>query len=289
MKTRLNLLNNRRRESALSLVEMLVASTLLVVILLGLMLMFNQTQRAFRTGMRQNDIMETGRAVMSMITRDIEQMAAAHRWDVTNVQVRLQSGIDPVRFTPPGGVQQTNFLHTFFFHKNHGNWEGVGYRVLNSTISGTSTEERARLSQTGDVLVGALYVFRTNAPDPTPDLLNRFHGPILPMVDDKVMRRLADGVVHLRVTLYDHQGNLFTNTVPDEVYLNDSTQEVSLSGSRLPGSVDIELGILEPQVMDRLRPLIANGNEAAIRNFLINNAGQIHIFRSKIPIRTVAR
>jgi len=109
------------------------------------------------------------------------------------------------------------------------------------------------------------------------------------MVDDKVMRRLADGVVHLRVTLYDHQGNLFTNTVPDEVYLNDSTQEVSLSGSRLPGSVDIELGILEPQVMDRLRPLIANGNEAAIRNFLINNAGQIHIFRSKIPIRTVAR
>src|SRR5690606_12671953 len=101
---------------------------------------------------------------------------------------------------------------------------------------------------------------------------------------DGTMRRLADGVVHLRVTLYDQNGHQFTNDIPPEVWVDDpfnGLRRINLSGSKLPASVDVELGILEPQAMDRLRPLIVDGNDAAIRNFLINNAGKIHIFRNK--------
>ena len=50
-----------RKTSGFTLVEIMVVMILLSVIVLGLMAMFNQTQRAFRAGMAQTDQMEGGR------------------------------------------------------------------------------------------------------------------------------------------------------------------------------------------------------------------------------------
>src|SRR5947207_12610645 len=51
-----------------SLIEIMVTVSLLTFIILGLLLMFNQTQRAFRTGMTQTDVLEAGRATMDMLS-----------------------------------------------------------------------------------------------------------------------------------------------------------------------------------------------------------------------------
>ena len=61
---------------AFSLIELLVVMTLLSFIIIGLLAVFDQTQRAFKTGMSQVDVLESGRATMDLITREVEQMAS---------------------------------------------------------------------------------------------------------------------------------------------------------------------------------------------------------------------
>ena len=60
---------NRLRQ-AFTLIEVLVVVALLSVIILGLVAMFSQTQRAYTLGMTQVDVLEGGRAVTEMITRE---------------------------------------------------------------------------------------------------------------------------------------------------------------------------------------------------------------------------
>ena len=61
--------------SAFSLVELLVVITLLSLIVLALMAVFNSTQTAFRASVTQTDVLEGGRAAMDMMTADLRQMA----------------------------------------------------------------------------------------------------------------------------------------------------------------------------------------------------------------------
>ena len=61
---------------AFSLIEVMVAVTLMSVIVLGLLAMFSQTQRAFRTGITQVDVMEGGRAACELMAREMEQITA---------------------------------------------------------------------------------------------------------------------------------------------------------------------------------------------------------------------
>src|SRR6185295_14642440 len=77
------------RQAAFSLIEIMVVMGLLVVIILGLLLMFNQTQRAFRAGMTQVDVLENGRTATEMIARELSQIA-------------------------PNGLQRTNNSPNFF-------------------------------------------------------------------------------------------------------------------------------------------------------------------------------
>src|SRR5579872_1701533 len=74
-----------RSERALTVLEMLVATTLLSLIIVGLTAMFVQTQRAFKLGLKQNDVNDAGRTVVDMITHDISQMADAQHLGITNV------------------------------------------------------------------------------------------------------------------------------------------------------------------------------------------------------------
>src|SRR5438552_855059 len=63
-----------RALSAFSLIEILITVGLLSFIILGLLLMFNQVQRAFRSSTTQADILEAGRAVADMLARELEEM-----------------------------------------------------------------------------------------------------------------------------------------------------------------------------------------------------------------------
>src|ERR1700679_302449 len=62
------------RRCAFSLVEVLLVVTLLSLIVLVLMTVFNSTQSAFRTGVTQTDVLEGGRVAMDMIVSDLKVM-----------------------------------------------------------------------------------------------------------------------------------------------------------------------------------------------------------------------
>ncbi|HKI69507.1 MAG TPA: hypothetical protein VKA67_07960, partial [Verrucomicrobiae bacterium] len=69
---------------AFSLIEVLVAVALLAVIVLGLLAMFNQTQKAFQVGMAQVDVLESGRVATEMIARQLGQMTPSYAINAAN-------------------------------------------------------------------------------------------------------------------------------------------------------------------------------------------------------------
>jgi hypothetical protein len=74
------------------------------------------------------------------------------------------------------------------------------------------------------------------------------------------------------------------------VYANglDSDQIACYSVSNaVPAYVEIEMGILEPQILQRYRA-IGNGSallQVAQRQYLSNHVAQVHIFRQRVPVR----
>ena len=72
------------RGGGFSLVEILVVVGLLSIIILGLVAMFSQTQRAFRLGLTQVDVLESGRAVTDMMTRELSQMTPSRASNAVN-------------------------------------------------------------------------------------------------------------------------------------------------------------------------------------------------------------
>src|SRR5207245_714715 len=114
--------------------------------------------------------------------------------------------------------------------------------------------------------------------------------------------RIADGVVHLRLRVFATNGVPITNNfglgaffVPSQTqgtapvrnsYWNVPIPGVPYDGdcyfvsNALPAYLELELGILEPAVVDRYRSLYPNSG--AQLKYLSNHVAQVHIFRQRI-------
>ena len=90
--------------SAFSLIEIIVVMALLSIIILGLLAMFTQTQRAFRTGMTQADVLESGRIFSDMISRELAQITPANQSNVLNFAVSLVDR-QPLYLPLPGATR----------------------------------------------------------------------------------------------------------------------------------------------------------------------------------------
>lgn len=303
-------IHESRSTSGLTLIEILVAVTLLIVIMAGLMAMFDQTQKVFVAGMRQTDVMEGGRSAVELIGRDFEQMAAGGRSGDTNFYADIQpwpgmsfsgfgklSGDDPGQVMEPNGagVLKELTLQEVFFLSHPFDWSAIGYKVLDPNNPNNTS-----------ILMGALYRFGTNA-----TLLqstnffgtfrNVFSGTSnTNLISAGRMSRVIDGVVHFKVVAYDRDGIRFATTnVTDletvELEFTPSLMENPVSyyafrGNRLPTTVEVEIGVLEPEAVIRARALPGVGAAWAnnFRKFLRDNSGKIHLFRQRIPIRVAA-
>ena len=84
-----------RRLRALTVLEMLVSTTLLLLIVIGLTAMFVQTQRAFQAGVKQSAVADVGSTVADMIAADLSQISDARDQDITN----LYFGWVPINYT----------------------------------------------------------------------------------------------------------------------------------------------------------------------------------------------
>ncbi len=313
---------------AFSLIELMVAVGLLSLIVLGLLQAFNQTQKAFRTGINQGDVMEAGRATMDMMARELSQMTPSgapdtlingYRYRATNFFSEPSPFfIGAAGYTPleqglpsmPNNVLRTNTIQRFFFlTRLNQDWLGTGYEVLPDDPSNPMVGTLYRFAST------ARYLGRAN--DPSARFRNEARKAFLqsaaglPVTN---LNRIADGIVHLRVRAYAHNGflmvtnrflgtnayfrsfpfsgpvnnaNLYTNAWNAIACANDLIPDQSATyfmSNAVPAYVDIEFGILEPQVLQRYRSIPLG---PAQRQYLSNHVAQVQLFHQRIAIPNV--
>src|SRR5262249_29884782 len=125
---------------------------LLTIIILGLMAMFNQTQRAFRLGMTQTDVLESGRIVTDMVGRELEQMTPSDLSGANpnggNFYAAIINSLPPpgpfatpatyfpfLQPLPGGNYVRTNVLEdVFFLTRENQAWTAVGYFVRTNPV-----------------------------------------------------------------------------------------------------------------------------------------------------------
>jgi hypothetical protein len=278
---------------------------LLSFIVMALMAVFNSTQTAFRASITQTDVLEGGRAAMGLIKGDLETMApsfgrtnrdvAGVVWSgAANFCANSNSSFAPLVQSLAGSgsnARRVNVLQNFFILgranlNGQDSWIGTGYAVAGS-VDG----------------IYSLYRFSVNHPvmswNPVYIFTNEFNNFLLAITNGS---RLMDGVVHLTVRPYDLNGRWMTNTyVYDAGAICIGTNrnvwfgapawgEVGfcMYSNTLPAAVDIELGVLEDRAIQRAESL-PDGVAAfwARSNYLAQQAGKVHLFRQRIPIRNV--
>jgi type II secretory pathway pseudopilin PulG len=294
----------RARRWGMTLVEIMVAVGLLVVITTGLTLMFGQTQRAFKSSIAQVDVLEGSRAAFDLIVRDLEQITPVRYPGLTNIIVNYSATVAPdVGVVPVGDLlpdKVTPVLQDVFFLSEHaGQRHGSVYWLSNSfgPLNGTKPSG-----------IGTLYFHqseergsaRTNLTRERIDVRWTQAVASFPKTNYP-SARIMDGVVHFRVRPYAANGEPYpfrrdprastpiyqpypealTNrgfatrarTFPEAFYFNSNS---------FPAFLEVELGVLEPQVVEQARAL---PTLTAVNSFLTNHAEKIHIFRQLVPLR----
>jgi hypothetical protein len=282
-------------------VEVLVVVVLMSFIILALMAVFNSTQSAFRSSITQTDVLEGGRAAMGLMKSDLESMApsfgqsnqpAADGYSTVPVNFyantnfyQYQFGSTPlVQSLAGSGYLRTNVLEEFFIlTRQNTTWTGTGYVV--DTTSTNYFNPLYRFTATANVSARNM---------PWGLYTNFFANTALPVSPANTnLSHLMDGVVHLTVRAYDRNGLWMTNGYPFG-YTNFA-RNVWFSGpawgevgfymfsNTLPASVEIQLGMLEDRTLQRAQSI----SGLTQSNYLAGRAGQIHLFRQRIPIRNV--
>ena len=286
--------------TAFSLVEILVTMALLSVIVLGLLAMFHQTQRAFTQSLMQVDVLEGGRAATDLMSHELEQMTPAY---TSNSNGNPYFGANCYVFVDPNAVSvfqpltvqpevRTNVIEKLFFLTRYNQqWKGIGYIVGNTGPTNGSPDGLGTLYRWDS----SFSTFGTN--DIPGNLLNDFQQE----PDTNRFQRIASGVIHFRVRAYQTNGfYLSTNSlVFVKIYPNIfgvqnkvappgtfPTLEMSylFYSNAVPASVELELGFLETRALEQYHSM--QGSPIA-RNFLKGHAGQVHVFTKRVQIRNV--
>jgi prepilin-type N-terminal cleavage/methylation domain-containing protein len=269
------------RNRAFTIVELLVAVSIMTLIILVLYGMFDQVQKALRGNASQVDVLEGGRAAMELIRRELEQLTPSNTGGCTNFWVEVTSPPLTQSLVTTNSVR-TNVLDSFYFLSFFNrSWSGVGYKIVPGTNLGSLYRFGAtvHLSQfTSNKLSEGWRLF-ANTNDPA---------------NAAFFQRVTDGIVHFRVTAHDSLGQPMawwrTNGLPDSVLMRNALFNGVLTGetayvfrsNAVPAYVEVELAILEPHVLERYRSI---SNPLMARRFLDNNASAVHLFQQRIPIR----
>jgi prepilin-type N-terminal cleavage/methylation domain-containing protein len=274
-----------RRRQGYSLVEIMVAMTLLTVIVVGLMATLNQAQRALRASGAQTDTLENGRAFLSLLSREMQEMVQLPAL-VTNVyrfaSVYRTDGRQLIQSIPGNaGLSRTNELQSFCFvvpSKESADWKVIFYDFREEAIK--------------DRKVGALY--RSERAFPRWKATNDLAALQVEFIswrysaerNTNEFSKILDGVVHLRFQPYEvtngfpvvpqnpdgrhPRGYYFANGQPPPLHY-------------IPGAIEVELGLLDTDTYKRSKSI---DSAAAIENFLNDRSGNVQLFRQRITIST---
>jgi len=271
---------------------------LLSFIILGLLMMFNQTQKAFRLSITQADVLEQGRATLDLMSREVEQIAPSQYPDWlakggvwyratnfftqmtvdTNYPSYVSPLVQPLLGTPP--TNRINQVQQFFFlTKLNQDWIGTGY-LVRPDARGASVGTLYRYSVTNlrSTPITSAEVIARAFTNPNPNV---------------VVSRIAEGVVHFRARAFDTNGVLIPTTAgwygaSKNIWAQGDLVEPQVScyfvSNAVPAYVELELGILEAQILKKSKSI---PNPIGQSNFLSRYAAEEHIFRQRIPIRNV--
>lgn len=280
------------RERGFSLLEVIVVMGLLSFIILGLMMMFSQVQQAYKLGTTQVDVLESGRAVDGMLTRELAQITPSRGSNCVNFYALLESK-PPLLQQLSGAVpSRTNVLSRLYFltYENQ-RWTGIGYFVHDPNDTG----------------MGTLYRYETNAffgQDPAVLYASFLNAPL------SRMSRLVDGVLHFKARIYNTNGvwvsqsdfkggipiwprnSIVDRPVAGPLFGVDDAELCRMTNNAVPAAVEVELGILEDTALARAKTyIVANPpNVAMLANqhaYLTNQASRVHVFRTRVPVRNV--
>jgi hypothetical protein len=304
-------------QNAFSLIEIMIAMVLLTFIVIGLLAMFHQVQKAFRSSMTQSDVLEAGRSTVDSLRMEFEQifptaMATNNRvGPTTNFFAFVSPDFSMSLQQPVAGSPdpRTNVVQTMFFvGKVNQDWIGTGYQV------------RPDYANAG---IGTLYRYtgtssKVGAPNLSSNFLANLPAVGIPPTNSN-LSRIADGVVDFRVRAFDTNGVEITVTntgsplhlafpalvngvrrlvtIPNSYGSWDTTNSqynYCFVSNAVPASLELEVAFLESHVLDRYRGIAAGLNtpppqpiQDAQRQFLSNHVANVHIFRQRIPVRNV--
>ena len=91
-----------RRRHGFSMIEVLVASTIMIVIMLMLGMMFQQTSQAWRTGRQRADALQKARTFFGILQRDVSAAI-----DVNSLPLAMRQAIESGESGLPGGIEQS--------------------------------------------------------------------------------------------------------------------------------------------------------------------------------------
>jgi prepilin-type N-terminal cleavage/methylation domain-containing protein len=281
---------------AFSLVELLIVMALLSLIVVALMGVFSSTQRAFRAGVTQSDVMEGGRAAMGLIAADLRLLAASGTASNAlnalvlpgvNLSVEGNYGYNtsyaPLYQSLPGGPDiRTNLLNAIFIlGRENTTWTGTGYFVDHTATS----------------YFYPLYRFyiTTNIQSNPGTLRAAFYNAVINNLNTGQwtnMSHVIDGVVHLSLHTYDTNGAwLRYDYLRQWPNLNISQSfneaQIYFFSNTLPMSVELEFAKLEDHAIKRAESL--SQNYTRLTNYLSNQSGNVHVFRQLIPIPNADR
>jgi hypothetical protein len=307
-----------RAFTAFTVVELMLAVSIMGVIVFALFSVFNQTQKALRATETSGDVAEKARAIVEMISRELEQAQPTFRSYRGIQEINLMGGYEyPPRVIGSDRADitpRTNFLQNIFFYNSYTNaWQGIGYRVITNKNG-----------------VGVLERFETNLFGHRPltnQLSNAF---ITEPITNSSYHHIADGVIHLAFIPYDSQGYRLgfdtTNRQPGiySIYRANSSLKnmgnkfsdinvlsnanvvltqgnatsprsaypyvtsFAFKSNAMPAYVDLEFGLLEPETLRQYYTMLQDQNPNAT-NFLGRQITKVHLFRQRIPIRTAAQ
>lgn len=280
------------------MVELLVTMTLLSLIVLALMAVFNSTQRAFRASVTQTSVLEGSRASLDLIAADLRNLTPSY---------------GPSNFTFLNGVYYYGALNYFSTNNSY------QYNPLTQPLPGTSST-RTNLLQWFFVLgrentkwTGAGYIVNCGSASPLYPLY-RFYAETNidsnPLVLFQLfqsytyyaqwtnMSHLMDGVVHLVVRGYDPNGYLLTNGYaywqtnrPLNTWFSPPEWgEVGgmFYSNAVPAAVEVQVGVLEDRSLQRAESLGIAGtppmNVPAQWSYLQGQAGHVQLFRQRVTI-----
>lgn len=276
-------MNHGPARRGFSVVELLLAVTITTIIVAALYAVFDHTQKALRGTISQVDVLEAGRAAIDLITRDIQQGVPSaiegNIWPHLIAQTDYPNSTyrEPLVQALPNGAR-TNFLQEYFSLVRPSNyWGAVAFFVASPTNPAVRVRGEA---------FGALYRYSTTLHPPSRVLHTNAH---LQMINHfnysrntvtTNVARLVNGVVHFRFRAFDARGIELYSLVPCTVR---DWPCVFFQAYGMPAALELELGVLEPQVVEQLKA-IADPERA--RAFLERQAGRVHLFRTRIPLPT---